>query len=75
MDPNATLELLRKQAQEILDNYEKYTGHDPIADDAANLAELVQSLDQWLTNGGFLPEEWKEQDLQEEDYRYWRDRS
>ena len=25
----------------------------------SELAELVQSLDEWLSKGGFLPEDWR----------------
>lgn len=51
MDPNANLEeQLRLAARLMLED-----GDDR---DALRLAELVKALDAWLTNGGFLPQEW-----------------
>lgn len=53
MDPNETLKRLRKLAKRIGSMAEPYD------DDALELAELVDALDQWITNGGFLPRDWK----------------
>ncbi len=44
MDPNETL----SQIRQIL-------AHDR---DAARLADLVEALDGWLTEGGFMPQAW-----------------
>lgn len=52
MDPNANLE----EQLRIADAIESGTADD---DDIARLAELVRSLDEWLTNGGFLPSAWQ----------------
>lgn len=49
MDPNENLRLQLKIAQAIVD------GDDG---DAANLAELVLALHQWMANGGFPPDAW-----------------
>jgi hypothetical protein len=50
MDPNATLARIRELCREIpLD----------APDEAAELAELVGSLDEWITRGGYLPAVWQ----------------
>lgn len=51
MDPNATLKSLREKCEEIF-------GWDAPESDAHEIAELVWSLDSWLTMGGFLPKRW-----------------
>jgi hypothetical protein len=52
VDPNETLTVLRKAAFRIM--------ADPdAAPDAEELAEAIQNLDEWITNGGFLPREWE----------------
>jgi len=51
MDPNATLAALRKAIEEW-----RETGDTDLADDLANHAE---SLDWWLSKGGFLPTDWR----------------
>lgn len=51
MDPNANLKRQRELAAEIIDGY----GNRDIADLAAELAELVQALDEWRLKGGFDP--------------------
>ena len=51
MDPNKTLEQIRALAKYIGD-------HDYDA-----LVDLVNSLDSWLSKGGFLPDRWKRPDL------------
>lgn len=50
MDPDATLARIREQA--AADRM-----HGPPYD---SLAEHVQALDEWLSNGGFLPEAWRD---------------
>lgn len=54
MDPNANLKRQRELAAEIIDGYGNRDASD-IADLAAELAELVQALDEWRQNGGFDP--------------------
>lgn len=51
MDPNATLERLREIVQ-------WWNGGDADASDLETAVELVESLDQWLSNGGFVPKDW-----------------
>jgi len=69
MDPNETLRQIRTAVMAALalaDDYEK--DPDPAtAEDAEDylnqldeLAQLVNSLDEWLSRGGFLPAAWAE---------------
>ncbi len=51
MDPNETLERLRELAAIIVRSDDDATA-------AYELADAVQNLDQWLSNGGFLPQAW-----------------
>jgi hypothetical protein len=52
MDPNANLKEQLDIARKLLD--------DPIGeDDVDRLAELVVALDEWISNGGFLPKRWQ----------------
>jgi len=53
MDPNANLIEQRRIAQAIVDSPDAHSYG------AVRLAELVLALDQWMTNGGFAPGEWK----------------
>jgi hypothetical protein len=58
MDPNATLEELRKLVARVHKDYEDPDGNGVDQDDADRLATLIESLDQWITKGGFLPKAW-----------------
>lgn len=50
MDPDAVLGQLRDLTRE---------GHfHAPPEEAKEIAELFRSLDEWLSNGGFLPEPW-----------------
>jgi hypothetical protein len=52
MDPNETLRQIRTLANRILnDEYTEY--------DSLELAELIDSLDNWILKGGFLPNNWQ----------------
>lgn len=55
MDPNATLARIREVRNEILNGNHDDAYMSSLADD---LAELIQSLDEWLSNGGFRPTAW-----------------
>jgi len=48
VDPNATLDLIRAAVESVQN------------DDGGELelADLIKDLDEWLSNGGFLPEAW-----------------
>lgn len=56
MDPDENLKQQLEIAAKILDDVdnERRLDHDA----AIRLAELVQSLDEWVKKGGFLPKEW-----------------
>jgi hypothetical protein len=56
MDPNAALEEMRSIAQALVEADE--LDSDALTD-ALRLSELVQSLDEWLSKGNFLPSRWK----------------
>jgi hypothetical protein len=59
MDPNATLDLMRKFATKIHTEYQDIDGDGIDQDDAEYLASLIESLDRWLSRGGFLPKAWE----------------
>ncbi len=61
MDPNLTLARIRAAVRCV--NREQDGTDEPFRPDQAlnvlrNMAEYVESLDQWLTTGGFAPEAW-----------------
>ena len=58
MDPNVNLLEQLALAQAIL---KADAGEDtpPNGADAVRLAELVQALSTWISNGGFLPDRWE----------------
>jgi hypothetical protein len=54
VDPNETLQRLREACRDL-----RQASSIAQSDDAAELlAEHAESLDEWLTRGGFLPAEW-----------------
>lgn len=53
MDPNANLAEQRRIIAQILDS------DDGPSADWSRLAELQRALDEWLQNGGFLPDAWQ----------------
>lgn len=58
MDPDATLDSLRSLAK-AMQAPDADTGDQ--AEAAEEMAQLFESLDQWLSNGGFPPVEWTEE--------------
>jgi hypothetical protein len=58
MDPNATLEELRKLVTKIHTDYQDTEGNGIDQDDADQLASMVAALDRWISRGGFLPKAW-----------------
>lgn len=53
MDPNVALAVIRTLAKNILNL-------DYADNNAYDLAEVIDSLDSWLKDGGFLPDAWGE---------------
>jgi len=53
MDPNAALLLIRQLAA-------RCETADEQSEDFTRLVDLIQGLDGWITNGGFLPTAWAE---------------
>ena len=58
MDPNANLKEMLELAKRMITDYNDCEGNGVDQDDAAHLADLVEALDGWLSNGGFLPARW-----------------
>jgi hypothetical protein len=54
MDPNQTLDNIRALARDLGSVY-WHTQYEELADE---LVEQVQHLDEWLTRGGFPPDDW-----------------
>lgn len=60
MDPNANLVEQRRLAGFIKTEMERDEPNLKAVQEASErLAELVEALDEWLANGGFLPQEWQ----------------
>jgi hypothetical protein len=60
VDPDETLKEIRRLSAIVRDRCDR--GEDPDVDgSAAELAEAVQNLDEWLSKGGFLPAAWREE--------------
>lgn len=57
MDPNANLKEQLELAAAILEGAD--AGVREWGATAHRLAELVQALDEWIENGGFLPKRWE----------------
>lgn len=57
MDPNQTLAEIRELLISIEDSAMRDMGGIRVM--SANLTEKFHSLDEWLKNGGFLPNEWQ----------------
>lgn len=55
MDPNVNLEEQRSLVKWIFSHPLKDT-----STEAHRLAELVEALDEWICNKGFLPKEWED---------------
>lgn len=59
MDPDANLIELLTLAAFLLAELDSDTPTEPLhLVDAGRAAELIQSLDGWLSTGGFLPQRW-----------------
>jgi hypothetical protein len=55
MDPTETLNIMLDRAKVLLEMYDQ---EQDMPDEAHELAEAVQHLDEWLSKGGFLPSQW-----------------
>lgn len=67
MDPNETLRQLRALTTQLSLRVASVEArgmnspvYDELAEGVAELSELFQALDEWLSRGGFPPEEWRE---------------
>jgi len=68
MDPNRTLQIMREVTKQIITSFldnDSYAPGEEVDDDAIfqdavnTLIETSQALDNWLSKGGFPPDEWK----------------
>lgn len=57
MDPNETLKVIRKLMNEWEDGISPSSRED-IESFLDEVCEHVIALDEWLTNGGFRPDDW-----------------
>lgn len=58
MDPNACLEKIRDLYERLVRVSDAEPDAPVAAEDAQELAEAVNDLDDWLCKGGFLPSDW-----------------
>lgn len=59
MDPNEALRLAREAAANLASFLDRDGADEPVDYDMVDqLVTAVQSLDQWLTRGDFLPSDW-----------------
>lgn len=56
MDPDATLRELRELTGQFLKDWDEDKTPDTL--DVYRMAELFEALDEWTTNGGYLPAAW-----------------
>lgn len=59
MDPDEALRRLRASAAKVREEMSKGFGGDPM-DDVSDMLNSFEALDVWLSNGGFIPREWKQ---------------
>lgn len=59
MDPNRTLELIRALAAKMLKDYEDPESNGIDQDEACELASHCETLDAWMSKGGFFPRDWQ----------------
>jgi hypothetical protein len=57
VDPDANLKEQLELAARINELRDRHEGP-PDLDDVNRLAELVEALNKWILNGGFLPKAW-----------------
>lgn len=56
VDPNATLVEIRNMVANLTSGW---PNTNQMALEGRHLAESLSDFDEWLTNGGFLPDEWR----------------
>lgn len=60
MDPNRTLLELRAAIKRVLESDpQDQEDYEQFEEDASQLANAADDLDNWLSRGGFLPDAWK----------------
>lgn len=60
MDPDEALKLAREEADRFNQMYERDDGDDDaLVELGSHLAEHFIALDGWMTNGGYMPGQWK----------------
>lgn len=57
MDPNACLEEIRSLTESVLNTHDR--DEQEYHSDCQRLAELIQSLDEWISKGGYFPGYWE----------------
>jgi hypothetical protein len=60
MDPNETLAQIRNYRWRVEMAIDAGTNFEDLQELAAGLAERVDALDNWIRNGGFLPDAWRQ---------------
>lgn len=58
MDPNETLRQIRLTMKQMQVEDGAVGSHRLFHQHARDLVELVEALDGWIANGGFLPDDW-----------------
>lgn len=58
MDPNETLQIMRELSRRTETTGGCPGDNDMLVDAAYKFSELFDALDRWLSDGGFLPDEW-----------------
>lgn len=56
MDPNIALQAIRDGIMNLRDLMEQ--GYAPYPGDVLDLLGEAEALDEWLSNGGFVPKDW-----------------
>ena len=60
MDPDANIEEQLRIVASLTKNFDGRTmSGDQLSADVIRLCDLVDSLDEWIVNGGFLPARWR----------------
>ena len=59
MDPDVTLAAILELMDKLIKEYQASEDGAVNSGDAVALASHIESLDQWLRKGGFLPKEWR----------------